>query len=66
MQQLSHTVTVASTESLDLDYKTKDNKTVLVYYFTVPCRKFRLPCLGKAQQLQEQHCLFLLVSAVFL
>ena len=41
-------------------------KTKKQYYFAVPCGKFRLPYLGKAQQLQERHCLFLLVSAVFL
>ena len=29
------------------------------YYFIVPCRKFRLPYLGKAQQLQEQSYPFL-------
>ena len=32
---------------------------------SVTCRKFGLSYLGKAQQLQEQCCPFLLVSAVF-
>ena len=35
-------------------------------YFIVPCSKFRLPYLGKAQQPQEQCYLFLSVCAVFL
>ena len=36
------------------------------WYFFVPCRKFRSPYLGKAQQPQEQRYPFLSVCAVFL
>ena len=46
-------------------------KNLLYYFYFVPSRKFGLPYLtpcylGKAQQLQEQRCSFLSVSAVFL
>ena len=39
---------------------------IFLLVLLVPCGKFELPYLGKAQQPQEQHYPFLSVSAVFL
>ena len=39
-------------------------KIIFIYYYFVPDRKFRLPYLGEAQQLQEQHYPFLSVCCV--